>query len=117
MKILIIEPDNSQRRGLFAAMRTDWEVNQAQSVTGALSLLDKGTFDIIITEIQFKTENGLRILDALHDQSTCIIISSASRSTSIDTFIAQNRCAHFLEKPINIEQLYAIIQQKQGDSK
>ena len=117
MKILIIEPDNSQRRGLFAAMRNDWEVSQAPSVTGALSILEKDEFDIIITEVQFQTENGLRILDFLQNRSSCIIFSSASRSAAIDNFIAENRRAHFLEKPINIEHLYRIIQQKQGDSK
>ena len=112
MKTLIIEPDTFQRKGLKTALSGICSIDQTFSVSGAIELLSNNSYDIIITEVQFKTEDGSQILDTLltHGAKSLTIISSASLTPEIRE-IVEKLDYTFLEKPIDINQLIKIIHQ------
>ncbi len=111
INILIVEPDASQRKGLTLALSNSFYVTQAGSTSEAERYIEQSTFDVIITELRFKTRDGRTWLQQVLRQSphSRLIVTTANLEPDIPETCEKMNRLHILEKPIDINHLQRII--------
>lgn len=103
---MILETDKSQRKGIaLALMDFCSDIKLTGNPAEALELTAKDRFDIVITEIQFATEDGLEIVKSIRQQlpGAVIIVWSAYLGPRIRQRLENIGVQEVIEKPANLE--------------
>lgn len=111
-KILIVEDEETLSSSLKRVFSRDgYEVDTVGNAESALEMLDKGIYDIIITDIILPGIDGIellkRIKEKLPDQTVIIITAYASLETAIDALRAG--AYDYVIKPIIHEEIKQIV--------
>lgn len=111
-KILIVEDEETLSSSLKRVFSRDgYEVDTVDNAESALEMLDKGNYDIIITDIILPGIDGIellkRIKEKLPDQTVIIITAYASLETAIDALRAG--AYDYVIKPIIHEEIKQIV--------
>jgi len=64
-KVLLVEPDRLQASTYQAALAKDFDVSWVRTTQGAISVLDKSKFDVIVSETTLDHHNGIELLSEL----------------------------------------------------
>jgi DNA-binding response OmpR family regulator len=110
-RILIVDDDDTTRRGLVALMAgAGFVALPAGSLQEATAALERDHPDLIITDIRLQGYNGLQIL-AMGSRPIPAIVVTGYPDRSIEAD-ARKMGAEYLLKPISPASLLALVQQK-----
>jgi two-component system, OmpR family, phosphate regulon sensor histidine kinase PhoR len=111
-RILVIDDEYGVRSGIRQILEMEgYDVEEAETGRGALELLDRAGFDVVLIDYQLPDLDGLTLLQAMRarkvDAMTCMITAYAN----IDTAIAATRQGvdFFLPKPFLPDDLLGVI--------
>jgi DNA-binding NtrC family response regulator len=106
MNILIVDEDQATSKGLGLALKKYFEnITITNSPVTAKKFIKEKDFTLIISEINFSTENGFDVVKAFKSMSpTSIIIVISAHVNSKTQFELEKLGVTFLfEKPVNTE--------------
>ncbi|HEY6394488.1 MAG TPA: response regulator, partial [Candidatus Binataceae bacterium] len=79
-RILIVDDEKNIRRSLAAFFQSlGYEAESAESGHEALGVLDRGRFDLVLTDFRMAEMNGLELLQAVkrrHPESLVILMTA-----------------------------------------
>jgi two-component system chemotaxis response regulator CheY len=114
-RVLIVEDSATMRGFITAALEAGgrFEVTQAKSGFEALKLLPRGTFDLIISDINMPDINGLELVKFVrgsenHARTPLVLISTDNRPADRDRGMKLGADA-YLCKPFQPEELLELV--------
>lgn len=110
--ILIVEDDRITRESLAKALSGDYIIHTAGNGADALSLLEKETIDVIITDVKMPLKDGMKILETVKRASPDIIIIMVTGFATVESAVdAMKKGAYdYITKPVNIDRLHMLIE-------
>lgn len=106
--ILFVDDDlyilQSYRRALY---KTPWKIMTVLSGDEALSILDKKSVDLLITDIKMPSLHGIDLISKIRQihEELPIIVCSGFNGLKKDPELVNHRISDFLEKPVQPELL------------
>ncbi len=111
-RILVVD-DNARARQSMADVLTAAgpAVDSSASAREALRLLDRGSFDVILTDLQMPGMNGLEFIRALEARSDGAQVAMVTAFASVGSAVEAMRHGAFdyIEKPFDAEQLEQLV--------
>ena len=111
--LLLIEPDSSLGRGISHALRSMFTgIEHIKNPMKAVSVLETRKYDIIVTEFDFPTLDGLTLIPLLRRKApgAVILVLAADINLDVSLVFDQNKTV-VLEKPLHVNQLKKILEQ------
>lgn len=110
--ILIVEDDRITRESLAKALSGDYIIHTAGNGVDALSLLEKETIDVVITDVKMPLKDGMKILETVKRASPDIIIIMVTGFATVESAVdAMKKGAYdYITKPVNIDRLHMLIE-------
>jgi len=108
MNILLVEDDDSTRKGVAAFLKSEGHhVSEASTGARALPMCQRETFDLIISDVRMPEMGGLELLSKLREFAITIpVIMITAYATVEDAVTAvQNGADDYLTKPLNLDEL------------
>jgi len=90
----------------------DYEITLAHSGNEALSLINEGHFDCVLSDVRMPNGNGIELLDALQakpDAPPIVMMSGFSELT--EELAIQKGAETLIPKPLDLEELHKTIDQ------
>lgn len=115
--ILVVEDRERLRRMMARALEQEgYQVSVAEGVADGIEAAEKLTLDLVLTDLKMPDGSGLEVVAAVRQhQSRTPVIVITGFGTVGDAVEAMKRGAtDFLEKPLDIEQLYALVRTHLG---
>ena len=113
-KILIVDDEEDLTWSISKSLMREndlLEIICVHSGDEALKILEKISFDLVISDIRMPGKNGLELMDQIrknHPQ-TKMIIMTAYGSPVIEEKIKKTKNAYYVEKPFDIHELKNLI--------
>ncbi len=111
-RILVVDDERSMREFLELMLQKDgYEVKCVANGKDALDLLERESFDLVISDIRMKPMSGLDVLKrckAIHPATPFIFIS-AYASTETAVAAMQEGAYDYLPKPFSIDEMRTVI--------
>ncbi|MFZ5806342.1 MAG: sigma-54-dependent transcriptional regulator [Verrucomicrobiota bacterium] len=110
--LLIVDDEKPTRDGLRRAMENHFEVYLAESVEGALNVLDVESIDVVLTDLRMPGgDDGMKLLEkcqGLSKPPVCVMMTAYG---AVDTAVqAMRRGAYdYVTKPLNIDKLEMLL--------
>src|SRR6266404_9853067 len=109
--ILIVDDEKHTRDGLRRLLEEEYDVYVAEDVGGAMSVLERETVDVVLTDLRLGGEDGMQLIDRalkMPDPPICIMMTAYG---SVDTAVeAMKRGAYdFVTKPLNLDKVEMLI--------
>src|ERR1041385_1489728 len=109
--ILIVDDEKHTRDGLRRLLENDYDVYVAGDIAGALSVLERESIDLLLTDLRLGAEDGMQLIDRalkLPQPPICIMMTAYG---SVDTAVeAMKRGAYdFVTKPLNLDKVEILI--------
>jgi DNA-binding NtrC family response regulator len=110
--ILIVDDEKHTREGLRASLEDNFEVYIASDIAGALSVLERETVDLVLTDLRLGGEDGMALIDKILAMPHPPVVIMMTAYGSVDAAVeAMKRGAYdFVTKPLNIDKLEILIQ-------
>lgn len=113
-RILLVEDHEDSNRSLtWLLRRRGYLVQSAQDVKSALELVDKGTFDVLVSDIGLPDGSGLDIMQKLTSEKRPVF-GIALTGFGMEADVRRSQVAgfhHHLIKPVDLNKLDAILTQ------
>src|SRR5213595_2326159 len=109
--ILIVDDEKHTRDGLRRLLEDDYDVYVAEDISGALSVLERETVDLLLTDLRLGGEDGMQLIERalkMPHPPVCIMMTAYG---SVDTAVeAMKRGAYdFVTKPLNLDKVEILI--------
>jgi len=109
--ILIVDDEKHTRDGLRRLLEEEYDVYIAEDIGGAISVLERETVDVVLTDLRLGGEDGMQLIDRalkLPQPPICIMMTAYG---SVDTAVeAMKRGAYdFVTKPLNLDKVEILI--------
>ena len=111
--VLIVDDEKNTREGLRRSLEDsgDLEIYTAGDVTGALSILESESVDLLLTDLRLGGEDGMTLIDRalkMPSPPVCIMMTAYG---SVDTAVAaMKRGAYdFVTKPLDLDRLEILV--------
>src|SRR6266704_3196312 len=109
--ILIVDDEKHTRDGLRRLLEDEYDVYVAEDIGGALSVLERETVDLLLTDLRLAGEDGMQLIERalkLPHPPICIMMTAYG---SVDTAVeAMKRGAYdFVTKPLNLDKVEMLI--------
>ena len=89
-----------------------WDVTEARSGTDGIDQLDRGRFDVILTDLVMPGESGIDLLRAakeIHPAVEVILMTGyATADTAIEAM--RNGAFHYIMKPLKAEEVLHLVE-------
>ncbi len=110
-KILIVDDEISTREGLSRALKSNYDVELAKNGVEALEILQKNSFDLMLTDLRMPNMGGLQLIEEVRKIDPVLKIVVFTAYGSIETAVeAMRKGAHdYLSKPVNLDELEIIL--------
>jgi diguanylate cyclase (GGDEF)-like protein len=110
--ILIVDDDEQVRGLLYDVLRPDHDCTRVASAEEALNVLENGTFDLVISDINMSGVSGLELVPLIHQQAPDTVVIMISGQQTIDFAIEALRAGAFdyVTKPFDLRQVHAAVQ-------
>ncbi len=113
IRVLLVDDDPTALGAMRYVLthRAHMAVTTATGPNDALELLERATFDVVVTDVQMPGMNGLELLDELHQVSSTlpVIVVTAERGPDSAASVNDSRAAAFLHKPVDAATLIATV--------
>jgi len=116
--ILVVDDDESIRRGLFWTLNSDYRVLEAASRAEAVKLLQQETIDVVISDLHFpprieEMSEGLAIIEAARgtDPPAQVVVITGSDDKSAAREAVKRGAYGFFEKPLDGAEVLHIVNQ------
>ncbi|MBW1860270.1 MAG: endopeptidase La, partial [Deltaproteobacteria bacterium] len=112
-RILVVDDEKMTRMNLNHVLTKDgYEVFVASSGSEALRLLEKGSFDVILTDLKMEEVDGLTVLEKAKakDPTTEVIIITGYATVPTAVEAMQKGSYQFLAKPLKLVEVRSTIQ-------
>src|SRR5207244_11485173 len=109
--ILIVDDEKHIRDGLRRLLEDDYDVYVAEDIGGAMSVLERETVDLLLTDLRLGVEDCMQLIErALKMPHTPVSIMMTAYG-SVDTAVeAMKRGAYdFVTKPLNLDKVEILI--------
>jgi two-component system response regulator HydG len=109
LKRILVVDDESSIVGLLTTVLSEngWEVTGACSGSDGIEKLERGRFDVILTDLMMPGESGIDLLRASKeirpDVEVILMTGYATADTAIEAM--RNGAFHYLVKPLKIEEV------------
>ena len=109
--ILIVDDEKHTRDGLRRLLEDDYDVYVAEDIGGAISVLERETVDLLLTDLRLGGEDGMQLIERalkMPHPPVCIMMTAYG---SVDTAVeAMKRGAYdFVTKPLNLDKVEMLI--------
>src|SRR5213082_364805 len=117
--ILIVDDEKHTRDGLRRLLEDDNDVYVAEDIGGAISVLERETVDLLLTDLRLGADDGMQLIDRalkMPQPPICIMMTAYG---SVDTAVeAMKRGAYdFVTKPLNLDKVEMLIARALRDRK
>jgi DNA-binding NtrC family response regulator len=111
-RVLVVDDNARARQSMTDVLRAaGHDVTSSASAAEALRLLDRGEFDVILTDLQMPGMNGLEFIRALAkrgcDSQIVMVTAFASVSSAVEAM--RHGAFDYIEKPFDAEQLEQLV--------
>ncbi len=116
-RILVCDDEESIRLLLAEALHDDYEIIEATDGRDAVKIITKEPPDLVIMDIKMPGTHGLEAIERIRERNTTIpiIICSAYRLMQDDIVVKTSNITAFVNKPIDIGHLKAMVEDAIGD--
>ncbi len=109
--ILIVDDEKHTRDGLRRLLEDEYDVYVAEDIGGAMSVLERETVDLLLTDLRLAGEDGMQLIERalkMPHPPVCIMMTAYG---SVDTAVeAMKRGAYdFVTKPLNLDKVEILI--------
>ena len=109
--ILIVDDEKHTRDGLRRLLEDEYDVYVAEDIGGAISVLDRETVDVLLTDLRLRAEDGMQLIERalkMPHPPVCIMMTAYG---SVDNAVeAMKRGAYdFVTKPLNLDKVELLI--------
>src|SRR5216117_2444867 len=109
--ILIVDDEKHTRDGLRRLLEDDNDVYVAEDIGGAISVLERETVDLLLTDLRLGAEDGMQLIERalkMPHPPVCIMMTAYG---TVDTAVeAMKRGAYdFVTKPLNLDKVEMLI--------
>src|SRR5438477_2112646 len=109
--ILIVDDEKHTRDGLRRLLEDEYDVYVAEDIGGAVSVLERETVDLLLTDLRLAGEDGMQLIERalkMPHPPICIMMTAYG---SVDTAVeAMKRGAYdFVTKPLNLDKVEILI--------
>ena len=113
-RILVVDDEEIARTNMEYILRKDgYQVASAASGVEALEKFQTQNFDLVLTDLKMEKMDGLQLLQSVKEISPTtelvMITGYATVSTAVDAL--RKGAAHYLSKPINLDDLRATVKE------
>ena len=107
--ILVVDEDREARAELAAALeKTGYRVTTANSSNGMQRAIERARIDMVVLDVCFSEEDGMRVCRSLRTASDVPFIIVARRADEVDRILGLEMGADdYLAKPVNSRELLA----------
>lgn len=108
VKILVVEDDKRLRTVLLEALSLEgYELTAADSAESAIEHLEKGSFDVLLTDVNLPGKSGLDLLPIClqYNPNTYLIVITGYASIDLAVQAMKLGASDFLPKPISLQDL------------
>jgi DNA-binding NtrC family response regulator len=116
--LLVVDDDESVRRGLYWTLNSDYRVLEAASREEAVKLLEQENIDLVLSDLHLppKVEDiseGLAIIEAARDRNppVQVVVITASNSKRAALEAVKRGAYGFFEKPLDAVEVVHIVNQ------
>src|SRR5260370_1951855 len=104
--ILIVDDERHSREGLRRLIEDEYDVYVAEDIGGAMSVLERETIDLLLTDLRLAGEDGMQLIERalkMPNPPICIMMTAYG---SVDTAVEAMKpgAYHFVTKPLNLDQ-------------
>lgn len=116
--VLVVDDDESVRRGLYWALNSDFRVLEASSRSAAVELLQREKIDVVVSDLHLPPHEddiseGLAIIQAARSThppvQAVVITGTSSKHAALDA--VKHGAYGFFEKPLDADEVRHIISQ------
>src|SRR6267143_7016553 len=109
--ILVVDDEKHTRDGLRQLLENDYDVYVAGDIAGAMSVLERETVDLLLTDLRLGGEDGMQLIERalkMPHPPVCIMMTAYG---SVDSAVeAMKRGAYdFVTKPLNLDKVEMLI--------
>jgi len=109
--ILIVDDEKHTRDGLRRLLEDEYDVYVAEDIGGAMSVLERETVDLLLTDLRLAGEDGMQLIERalkMPHPPICIMMTAYG---SVDTAVeAMKRGAYdFVTKPLNLDKVEILL--------
>src|SRR5256885_2854180 len=109
--ILIVDDEKHTRDGLRRLLEDDYDVYVAEDIGGAISVLERETVDLLLTDLRLGGEDGMQLIERAlkmpHPPVSIMMTAYGSVDTAVE---AMKRGAYdFVTKPLNLDKVELLI--------
>ncbi|MBW2693386.1 MAG: sigma-54-dependent Fis family transcriptional regulator [Deltaproteobacteria bacterium] len=110
-RILIVEDNDTLRRGIAVALRERWkdvqEVANGSDAIECISDAQSDAFDVIVTDLRLPGSDGVSVLRAARerDPGTSVLVMTAYGSIETAVEAMRSGAFDFVQKPLDLDQL------------
>src|SRR5216110_2462268 len=109
--ILIVDDEKHTRDGLRRLLEDEYDVYVAEDIGGAISVLERETVDLLLTDLRLAGEDGMQLIERalkMPHPPICIMMTAYG---SVDTAVeAMKRGVYdFVTKPLNLDKVEILI--------
>ena len=116
--ILVVDDDESVRRGLFWTLNSNYRVLEAASRAEALELLQQESIDVVVSDLHLPphvedTSEGLAIIEAArnHHPPVQVVVITGSNAKQAALEAVKRGAYGFFEKPLDADEVLHIVNQ------
>lgn len=107
-RVLVVDDEGISRDNMAHVLTKDGhDVETASDGAEALALVEKSTFDLMITDMKMQGMDGLELIQKVQERNPrteCIIVTGyATVETAVDAL--KKGAFHYLAKPLNLDRL------------
>lgn len=118
LKILVVDDDQVTRKLLYQRLhKAEYEVETASDGTEAVRLIANHFFDVILTDLMMPGGvDGIGVLESAKEANlkTEVILITAHGSIDSAILAMKKGAADYLQKPINLDELFLRLEKIQG---
>ncbi len=113
-RILIVDDEQIARENLDHILKKEgYETVPAESGIAALRELEKGEFDLVLTDLKMQIVDGLQVLEKARelypDAEVIVITGYATVATAVEAM--QKGAFYYLPKPVKIDEVRILVRQ------
>jgi DNA-binding NtrC family response regulator len=108
--VLVVDDEPGMRTALQANfLRHGWRVETASGVRDAKRVLDRGNFDLVVSDVRMQDGDGMEVMCSVRASSpqTAVILLTAFGSVPEAVESMRSGAFDYLTKPVSFEQLQA----------